>query len=172
MDLRSKVLEIRNERNFPRFKNYFRANPKEIKYLVQLINEKEAYPIPEYASWILTHLAKGNPESIQLFYKRIVDELFINKNPSVRRNLIGVIDSLELTNYKESDFIDLLISFIQDFENKVAVQVYSIQVLTKFVHQYPELKEEILEIIVLHSENKSPAFSASMRKFLRKTKNI
>ena len=78
----------------------------------------------------------------------------------------------ELTDYKESDFIDLLISFIQDFENKVAVQVYSIQVLTKFVHQYPELKEEILEVIVLHSENKSPAFSASLRKFLRKTKNI
>lgn len=96
----------------------------------------------------------------------------MNSNQSVRRNLINVIDQLELSDYKESDFIDVLISYIQDFENKVAVQVYSIQVLTKFVHRDPELKDEILGIIVLHSENKSPAYSASLRRFQRKTQNI
>lgn len=172
MDIRPLVLEIRKERNFTRFQNYFRSHPNEIKDLVRLINEKEAYPIPEYASWILTHLCKGNPLSIQPYYNQVAEELFITKNQSVRRNLIGVIDYLELTSYRESDLIDLLISFIQDFENKVAVQVYSIQVLTKFVYRHPELKDEILEVIVLHSENKSPAYSASLRKFLKKTKNI
>lgn len=165
MDIRSIVLEIRNERNFPKFQDYFRTHPKEIKDLVQLINEKEAYPIPEYASWILTHLCKSDSQSIQPFYSTIVNHLFITKNQSVRRNLINVIDHLEISNYKESELIDALISFIQDFDNKVAVQVYSIQVLTKFIFRYPELKEEITELIVLHSENKSPAYSASMRKF-------
>jgi hypothetical protein len=172
MDIRSKVLEIRNERNFTVFQAYFRTHPKEISDLVQLINEQEAYPIPEYASWILAHVSKENPFSIQPFYKLLIELLFLNSNQSVRRNLIHVIDQLELTPNKESEFIDLLISYIQDFENKVAVQVYSIQVLTKFVLRYPELKDEILGIIVLHSENKSPAYSASLRGFQRKTQNI
>ena len=172
MDIRSKVLEIRNERNFTVFQAYFRTHPKEISDLVQLINEQEAHPIPEYASWILVHVSKDNPFSIQPFYKLLIELLFLNSNQSVRRNLINVIDQLELSDYKESDFIDVLISYIQDFENKVAVQVYSIQVLTKFVHRYPELKDEILGIIVLHSENKSPAYSASLRRFQRKTQNI
>lgn len=172
MEIREKVLGIRTERNFETFQKYFLEHPSEYKNLIELINTKEAYPIPEYASWILTHLSKSDVSKVQTFYKTIIDQLFVIENQSVRRNLINVIDHLTLTDYKESELIDLLISFIQDFENKVAVQVYSMQVLTKFIKKYPELKTEIEEVIHLNSENKSPAYSAAMRKFHRKMKNI
>jgi len=172
MEIREILLGIRVERNFKAFQKYFKEHPAEYKNLIGLINTKEAYPIPEYASWVLTHLCKTDAKKVQSFYNSIVDQLFITKNQSVRRNLINVIDHLILTDYKESELIDLLISFIQDFENKVAVQVYSMQVLTKFVKKYPELKIEIGEVIDLNSENKSPAYSAASRKFYRKTKSI
>lgn len=171
MDIRDKVLEIRIGRNFKEFQTYFQAKPSEYKNLIELINIKEAYPIPEYASWILVHLCKSDVSRVQPFDKTIIDQLFVTENQSVRRNLINVIDHLDVIDYKESELIDLLISFIQDFDNKVAVQVYSMQVLTKFVKKYPELKSEIEEVIHLNSENKSPAYGAGMRKFLRKTKN-
>lgn len=172
MTIREIVIKVSIERNFKEYQDYFHSNPKEYKKLIKLITEEETYPIPEYASWILSHFCKTDTSIIQSYYNTIVDTLFKIKNQSVRRNLINVIDHLELTNYRESELIDLLISFINDFENKVAVQVYSIQVLTKFVKKYPELKPEIVEVIELNSENKSPAYSASMRKFYRKTKNI
>ncbi len=171
MDIRTKVLEIRTGRNFVDFQRYFKENPKEIKDLVQLIHVQEAYPIPEYASWILVHLCTSDAPSIQPYYRSIVDQLFVTENQSVRRNLINTIDHLVITDYKESKLIDLLISFIQDFDNKVAVQVYSMQILTKFVKNHSELKAEIEEVIHFNSENKSPAYYAGMRKFLRKTKN-
>jgi len=171
MDIRDKVLGIRAERNFTVFQKYFKEYPNEITDLVQLINKKEAYPIPEYASWILVHLCKSDASTIQPFYKTIIDQLFGTENQSVRRNLINVIDHIIIQDYKESELIDLLISFIQDFENKVAVHVYSMQVLTKFVQKYPELKPEIEEVIHLNSENKTPAYSTGMQKFQRKTKN-
>lgn len=172
MDIRDKVLEIREGRNFEEFQKYFRENPKAYKKLIELILKEEAYPVPEYASWILTHLCKTDAPNLQPFYAKIVDRLFINENQTVRRNLINVVDHLEITNYRESELIDLLISYINDFENKVAVQVYSIQVLTKFIKKYPELKSEVAEVIELNSENKSPAYSASSRKFYKKTKHI
>ena len=173
MEIRDLVLEIRTSKIlFKEYQKYFRSNPKEYKNLIELIIEEEAYPIPEYASWILSHLCKTDASVVQSFYNTIVDKLFFIKNPSVRRNLINVIDHLEITNYRESELIDLLLSFINDFENKVAVQVYSIQVLTKFVKKYHELKSEVAEVIELNSENKSPAYSASSRKFYKKTKHI
>ena len=172
MDIREKVLEIRAGRNFVEFQKYFKEHPSEYKKLIELINSKEAYPIPEYASWILVHLCKSDAPKVQSFYKTIVNELFVITNQSVRRNLINVIDHLVLTDYIESELIDELIKFIQDYDNKVAVHIYSMQVLTKFVKKYPELKVEIGEIIELNSENKSPAYGAGMRKFQRKTKNI
>lgn len=172
MEIRERLLGIRVERNFKAFQKYFKEHPAEYKNLIELINTKEAYPIPEYASWVLTHLCKTDAKKVQTFYKKIIDQLFVIENQSVRRNLINVIDHLILTDYRESELVDLLISFIQDFENKVAVQVYSMQVLTKFVKKYPELKIEIGEVIDLNSENKSPAYSAASRKFHRKIKNI
>lgn len=172
MEIRSWVLAIRNERNFQEFQTYYRSNPKEIEDLIQLINQEEAYPIAEYASWILVHLAKAHPEGIQPFYDCLVDELHLNTNQTVRRNIIAVLDQLQLTSYRESEFIDLLVSFIEDFQNKVAIQVYAMQVLTSFVLKYADLKVEIQELIELHSENKSPAYRAAMRKFFKKTKHI
>lgn len=173
MEIRDLVLEIRTSKIlFKEYQEYFRSNPKEYKNLIELIIEEEAYPIPEYASWILSHLCKIDASVVQLFYNTIVDKLFITKNQSVKRNLINVLDHLELGYYRESELIDLLLSFLNDFENKVAVQVYSIQVLTKFVAKYPELKSEVAEVVELNSENKSPAYSASSRKFYKKTNYI
>ena len=172
MDIRDKVLEIRQGRNFAEFQLYFANNPGEIKNLIEIISNQEPYPLEEYASWIVVHLCKTQKEQIQPFYENIVDSAFLSKNQSVMRNTINCIYHLGVTSYRESDFIDLLIGFIQDYKNKVAVQVYSMFVLIDFIKIHPELKPEITEIIDLHADGKSAAYASARRKFIKKTKGI
>ena len=172
MNVKELVLEIRNNRTFGECQEYFAQNPNQIKNLIQLLIKEKEYPIPEYSSWIIVHLCKSDREQILPFQKIFIDFVFTNKNQSVCRNTLNIIKHLGITSYRESDFIDLLLSYIKDFNSKVAVQVYSMHILAQYVLKYPELKPEIIEIIDLHSEKKTPAYSSGKRKFLYLTKKV
>ncbi len=172
MNIKSIVLEIKDGRKFDSYQGYFKENPNQVKELVVLVEKKAEYPLQEYASWILVHICKSHKKIVVPFYARYIEILFANENQSVRRNILNVIQHLGISDYRESEFIDLLISFIQDYENKVATQVYSMRLLGLFTLKYPEIQSEIIEIIQLHSENKTPAYAAGYRGYLRATKKI
>lgn len=172
MDIRDYVIDIRKERNKSAFTDHFRSNPDQIKKLIPLITNLEEYPYKEYASWILTHLCRSEHFDMQDYYEVLVDTLFKTKDQTVLRNVTNCISYLHVTSYRESDFIDLLISFIQDHSNKVALHVYSIYVLIQFVQKYPELKPEIEEIIELNSRGKSAAYKVAQRNFYKRTDQL
>ena len=172
MQITDIVLEIRNGRKFSDYQSYFKTHSEQIGELIDLVQNKEKYPLEEYSSWILSHLVKSQKEEVQVFYNNIVDLLLENENQSVRRNMLVVILNLKLSAYKESEFIDLLISYIQDYETKVAAQVNAMYILAKFVLLYPDLKPEILEIIELHAEKKTYSYDAGRRKFIHLTRRI
>tara|TARA_R110002072_G_scaffold234192_1_gene391748 strand:- start:6045 stop:6566 length:522 start_codon:yes stop_codon:yes gene_type:complete len=172
MKIEELVLEIRNNRAFSDYQNYFKKHPAKIKELIQLIENKREYPFEEYASWILSHVVKTQKEEVQQYYEQLIDLLLNNENQSSRRNVLSTILKLELTDYKESEFIDLLISYIKDYETKVASQVNALYILAKFVLKYPELKTEIVQIIEFHAEKKTHSYDAARRKFMHLTRKI
>ena len=147
----------------------FQKDLQKLDDLVKLVENLEEYPIKEYASYALTHLQKQKTD-LEPFHNRFIDTIFKTDNQSVLRNLTNILSQQELTDYRESELIDLLIGFIQDPKNKVALHVYSIYVLIKFVHRYPELKDEIEEIIELNSEGKTAAWKIAKRNFHQQTK--
>jgi len=172
MNIKSVVLEIKDGRKFDSYQSYFNENPHQVKELILLVEEMSEYPLQEYASWILVHLCKFQKEIVASFYTNFIEILFVNENQSVRRNILNVIQHLGISEYRESEFIDLLIAFIQNFENKVATQVYSMHLLASFTLKYTEIKAEIIEVIRLHAENKTPAYAAGFRGYLKSTKKI
>lgn len=169
-EIRELVLRIRYARQKESFADYFIKNPDQVDPLVNLIIEMEPYPLKEYASWILLHLAKSGKVRLQKYYPELVNVIFKTSDQSVLRNVVNCISLLEHSTYRESELIDLLISFIQNPKNKVALQVYSIYTLLRFVQLYPELKDEIRQIIELNAEGKSAAYQIALRNFLIQTK--
>lgn len=140
--------------------------------VLQCIWNLDAYPYKEYASWMLIHLLKSKKIDGQALYPQLVDVLFKTEDQSVLRNVVCSLDLLKITDYRESELIDLLISFIQNSSNKVALQVYSMRVLVQFCHRYPELKSEIEQLIALNSEGKTAAYRSAQRFFMSKTKSL
>lgn len=170
-DIHEVVLGFRDSHDTKSKIDYFRKNPEEFSPLMKLVLNQEPYPYAEYASWMLTHLIKIDSEPFLPFYERLVDLLFETKNQTLLRNVANIVSRIGVTEYRESDFIDLLIGFIKDHENKVALHVYSIYILIHFVRKYPELKEEVSEIIDMNEEGKTVAYKVAQRNFRKKTKN-
>lgn len=172
MDIKEKILEIRTTRDKSAFADYFVKRPKEFNELMGCILNLDEYPYKEYASWILIHISQSGKIELQSYYPQLVDLLFKTDDQTVLRNVTRSLHQFTITEYRESEFIDLLISYIQNYENKVALQVYAMYILADFIKRYTELKEEISEIIALHRNGKTAAYKSAERNFHKMLRKI
>jgi len=164
---KERILDVRTNSDKSSAVKHFVEHPTEFDQLIQCIVNLEEYPYKEYASWLLIHVATSKRIDLQSYYPKLVDVLFKTDNQTVLRNVARSLTEMKITDYRESEFIDLLIGFIQNYENKVALQVYSIYLLQQFVKRYPELKEELIEIIALHRTGKTVSYKVAERNFLK-----
>lgn len=167
MTLEERLRIFRNSRNKQEFLTYFTEHPKEIPALIKLVTQLTPYPIKEYASWFLIHLAKHRSGLVKPYYGELVDVCFRTENQSVLRNVCCCLNELKIDVHRDIEFVDRLLSYIQDSSNKVAVQVYSIYLLIQFAEKYPELTEEFRKTIDFNSRNKTAAYLVAQRNFHR-----
>jgi hypothetical protein len=155
----------------PKLLGPFLRDPQKVNNLVQIVSNSEEYPLQEYASFALTHLFKQGCD-LHNYQKDFIKILLSSDNQSVLRNICLILSRTELSSFKESELIDKCVEFISDPKNKVALHVYSIYMLIKFVQKYPSLKSEFIDLIELNERGKTPAYFIAKRNFLVETKNI
>lgn len=173
MDIIQLIDARHKTRNFTSLASQFVENSQQIEALVKTALSDLNYPYPEYASWLLLHVAKANATLLEPFQTAIIDRILTCDNQSALRNLVASSTHLTLIDYKEGEFLDRLISIVKNNENKVALIVYSIYKLVDFTLKYPEIKHEIVEILKIKQENGlSPALRIGIRNYTIRTKKI
>ncbi len=173
MDIIQLIDERQKTRNFTSLASQFVENPQKLEALINIALSDLNYPYPEYASWLLLHVAKANATLLEPFQTAIIDRILTCDNQSALRNLVSISTHLSLIEYKEGEFLDRLISIVKNNENKVALIVYSIYKLVDFTLKYPEIKHEIVEILKIKQENGlSPALRIGIRNYTIRTKKI
>lgn len=166
------ILNIRETREPSIYLNHILEYPKIITELIHYSATDHNYPFQEYASWILVFVARQEPKLLKNHYQDFVEILLSVQNQSTLRNVTKVIEQIGIQKYKESELLNFLVGSIENNSNKVALQVYSMQILLQFLTLYPELKHEFTALIELHSTNKTPAYFAGMRFFIKNSKKI
>jgi hypothetical protein len=167
------ILEFHTSRDFKLFSSKVIQSPYLLEGIIELIINKTEYPFSEYSSWLLTHVVKENKDLLIPFQKEIMDLIIAgNNNQTVLRNCTNVMISIPLITYKESELIECYIGFIKNSNNKVALQVYSMYNLVKFVKKYPELKTELTSIVELYFQERSPAYKGGVKNFLKGIKKF
>ncbi len=135
--------------------------------LIEVATSDLKHPFPEYASWLVLHIAKNKPIVLQPFQKKIIDRILTSRNQSVLRNLIYSNHLIGKTSYQEGELLDYLIEAIRNENNKVALQVYALYSLLPYIKDYPELKSEIDAILQIKQEPLKPAMKVAIRNFHR-----
>lgn len=164
--------EFITERDFKKATSFLADEQKLCEKLLRLIEQKAEYPFAEHASWMWIHLAKEKPAFAQPFYPRLLDILFETKNESILRNVLNALFQLEIEDYRQSEFVDLLFGFLLNKAHKVALHVYSIYFLMRFVRLYPELKGELQHCVEILMENPTPALTVAARNMRRALASI
>lgn len=161
------ILENRKTRGFPNLSEVFLAESNKLPGLISLIGEEYEYPLPEYSSWLITHIAKKNSKILYPYLETLIDHLLNTKNESARRNVLGAICNLPLTDYEEGQLLNKLLEWISNPTTKPAIVMYSLEKLVQFCQKYPEIKVEVEAILnFLDPSEISPAIRVAKRKFL------
>ena len=118
--------------------------PERIKGLVDLAVSGDVHPFPQYASHLLLHVARKNPEGVAIHHDQLLDGVLSTDNTSVKRNGLGALLCLPLQPYREGDLLDWLFKVLQNPASQPGLISYSVRKLADFVKAYPELKEEVI----------------------------
>lgn len=165
--------DFHKKRDFKFAIAYFNKNRREVGLLVDFVTSKKAYPYAEYASWLLIHITQFDKKLVEKYHEDFINVVLEEKNnQTVLRNCVSILVQLDLIEYKEGELIDTLIQFVKNGENKVALQVYSIQMFQKYLLKYPELKDEFTSIVDLYREGRSAAYQSAVRTYHKKVKKI
>jgi hypothetical protein len=136
---------------FPQLANLL-MQQESIGELVDVAVSKEPYPYPQYASWLLLHVARKDFSLVSPYNYQIIDCILASDNPSVLRNLMGVCLCLPLADHKQGYFLDRLLTIINNPNSKPGLVYYTLRKLTEFVERYPDLQKEIELILELREE--------------------
>lgn len=161
------IIEAIQSRQVTQLSNYFVKYPDKLPGLLELACGNLGHPFPEYASWILAHVAIKKVSLLERYYVQIVDALLKTNNESVRRNLLAIVNKFPLQNYEEGNLLNALFDWLANPATKPAVVMYTLEKLKQYCKPFPELRKEVMAILELKNEvEMTPAIRVAKRKFI------
>lgn len=148
--------------------NALLKNTEEIPEIINLAFDENMGKQAEYASWILNHLAEANLSFFQGLEARIVLYLKDASHNSLQRQWLRILRMLNPDESFDSDILQIAEKHISNPDAPVALKAFSIHLLPPILNRYPELKEEILDLIDLHAEGQSPAYHSAAKQLRKK----
>lgn len=161
------VLQLRENRHARAsiLKEFLRSSERRLQ-LVHLATTPAPYPLQEHASWLLIHGIEKQAVKFEEAQPIIIDAFLASSNQTVLRNLCNALYKLPLIEYRESDLLDGLIAHLRNEDNKIALHVYALYKLIQFVQKYPDIKQEIDQLIVIKSDRDlPPSFQVAIRNY-------
>lgn len=157
----------------PMVLQYFMERKYGVETLIKYAASEEAYPLPDYASWVITHLVKSFPDQLSDHQPQLIDAFIASNNQTVLRNITVGLTLLPLIEYREGELYDALIRHLMNPDDKVALHVNCIYKLIQFAKKYPELVHEIQPVIEIRAEqNKQASLSSAAKKFSKTVSRI
>jgi len=159
------LVEFKRTRDWPLWVGYFLKNTKQIPDLTAYSLQESNGKLGEYGSWLCMHLAEKLPGVFNKDTSKIISLLQESSNQSFLRNWMKILSLSEWDEEYDGIILQMALDHISDGSNKVALQVYSMYVILPILEKEPLLIDECIQLIELHSQEKTPAYHSAFRHF-------
>jgi len=138
---------------------------------------KDKYPVSMRAARVIALCAERNPKLIEPFFNQFILPLKILKVDGVKRSFLKILAETSLIYDEESAGIltDIAFSWLEDSRQAISIRYYCIEILLKVSKQYPEIGNELQEMLEDLLKDSSSGIKSKSRKvinFLKKQKTI
>jgi hypothetical protein len=163
MDIRTQLLSELSRMNIDFTIQTLGNNKEHFRELISLVlTEKD--PLPMRAAWVVEGITAKYPEIILPYMKDLITNLRKFTHPGTLRNILKIFSRMELDEKYHGILADICFEWIAKDEMPVAVKVYAMQILANLTRIYPELKNELFEVIDVQIPRNTAGFKAHARK--------
>ncbi|MCE3280230.1 MAG: hypothetical protein K0S44_2421 [Bacteroidetes bacterium] len=146
--------------------NFIGKDPVRFKKIIDIIYSAEA-PLPQRASWLLAIISRKHPEVITPYIKKFIDSLPDFGIDGIKRNMLSALCTQDIPQKLQGKMVEICFDFILSPTETVAVKVLSLDILSKLIKEYPDLKNELKAAIEDQIPKTTIAFQAKGKKLLR-----
>lgn len=93
-------------------------------------------------------------------------------NTAIRRNVIRTIMLMDLPEKYRGQVFDMCVHYINDVKEAIAVRAFAIAICGDMCKYYPELKDELIEILALHENYGSPGFRSQAKRVKKELQKL
>ena len=139
--------------------------------LIAVVTGPEA-DLARRAAWPMSFIVEAMPEMAAPHLPALVALLRQKKlHNAIPRNVTRALQFIEIPEGLHGEVLNHCLSYIQDLQEKAAIKAFSLTILHKLSHIYPEILTEIQTIVTERIPYESPAYKARAKVFLKKGKN-
>lgn len=171
MDVRTFLL------NFPRglerelFIAEVGASEKKFKSVLDIsLHEKD--PLAWRAAWIFDGSDEKNPGLAREFISSIARSLPVIESKGCLRSLLRLLCRYDIAEEHQGRLIDLCFKYQVSELYPVAVKVHAMQIIYNHALIYPELKEELITVILDQVNNNSVGYKARGMRLIKKLEGL
>jgi hypothetical protein len=147
MNLRETILAEHSKANCNRIVRWVGNSQKKFDELFYLFTHDE-YRVAQRAAWPLNYCAEKHPGLLAGHFGKLIKNLSKkNIHDAVKRNTMRLLQYVDIPEKYEGPVMDTCFKYISSPNEPVAVKCFSLSVLGKFAGKYPEIINEIREII-------------------------
>lgn len=134
---------------------------------LQEIILREEEPVSRRAAWALDHFAELNPEIVRPLLPILISRLDEFKHPAFQRHILRMVTNCGIPDGDPGFLISHCFDYLNNSESPIAVKMFSMVILVKFVEKEPELIPELIETIENLMDEASPGIKNAGGKMLK-----
>jgi len=119
------------------------------------------------ASWIVMYVARKDHSLIEPYYKKMINYIGQDLHTGIMRNTMRIFEEVPLPNKIKSKLYEQSLEFIADTKMPMAVAAFSITTALRIARPYPELRDELKEILLLMDTHGTVGFQYRRKKALK-----
>lgn len=167
MDLRKEVLKEHSRVQAHKIADYVGSNAQRFEALIE-VYLAGPYRVTQRAAWPLSLCVEQHPTLIGPHLKKVLDYL---KKPgihdAVKRNTMRLLQFITIPKRNQDQVVNLCFDYLLRKQEPVAVKAFSMTVLSKIIHDKPELQQELKIILEDQLPFATPAFRSRAMKILK-----
>lgn len=166
MNLLTDLLKESSVTNVKRIVSRVEENPGLIKQLVDITLKNNAASLK--ASWALTHCHDKMPRLLQPYIEELIKAAPGFSHTGTRRSVLRILAAVDIPEDYQVFMFDHCLQWVISRKEPVAVKVHAIEILTNIALLEPDLKNEVIPVILDVMPHGTAALKARGKSALKK----
>ncbi len=166
MNLHAALLAENSKANIEKIVKAIGNDSEKFKELIHLIFNAEE-KAKQRASWVMGYCVINHPELVKPYLKNLIALLNKPVHNALKRNVVRFLQFIDIPEDFQGSVFDTCIKLILNPKEAIAVRAFSMTVCANIAKGYPELKEEVKNILIHLAPEESAGIKSRAKNVLK-----